>query len=146
MVKMWSIDCIRIFGQLVHSKKHVYMFDVYLVWCRKSWVFLGIPRHQCGSATLSWLLQSTNLEEDHLLVLDLYSCWLLNVRLASGNWLGMIEFYGMNLKTVILRTCTWPLTCLWIFYIFALNISKLPMKMKSRCSFLMLDNRLTVDY
>jgi len=36
------------------------MFDVYLVWCRKSWVFLGIPRHQCGSATASssdgWLL------------------------------------------------------------------------------------------
>ena len=24
------------------------MFDVYLAWCRKSWVFLGILRHQCG--------------------------------------------------------------------------------------------------
>ena len=70
MVKMWSIDCIRIFRLLIH-KKYVYMFDVYLVWCRKSWVFLGIPRHQCGSATAEdscGLCSQSRETIDHLLI------------------------------------------------------------------------------
>ena len=70
MVKMWSIDCIRIFRLLIH-KKYVYMFDVYLVWCRKSWVFLGIPRHQCGSATdedSCGLCSQSRETIDHLLI------------------------------------------------------------------------------
>jgi len=48
----------------------------------------------------------------------------------------------MNLKTVVLWTCTWPL----LAYLFPLNISKLPMKMKHRSSFLFLDNRLADDH
>jgi len=89
MVKMWSIDCIRIFRLLIH-KKHVYMFDVYLVWCRKSWVFLGIPRHQCGSATdedSCGLCSQSRETIDHLLI----SC-----PFSREVWFNLLRKFGLG--------------------------------------------------